>query len=126
MRLYEGLFIFAPEATADTRKNQLKNLDDLVAKFKGKVVQKTELGKKTLGYTVKKFREGYVVVVDYQMESLKQGEFRKTLQLQDDIVKFMIITKVEEKKVVKKAEEPAKTTVKASTPPSGSHPVSTR
>ena len=126
MRSYEGLFIFAPEATTDVRKNQLKNLDDLVAKFKGKVIQKTEWGKKPLGYPVKKFREGYIVVVDYQLDSLKQSEFRNLLLLQEDILKFMITTKASEKKSEKKPEEPSKTVRPSNPTNSGSHTVSTR
>ena len=112
MKLYEGLFVFPPEATTDARKTQLKNVEDLIAKLKGKVIQKAEWGKKPLGYAVKKFREGHVVIMDYQMDSLKQTEFRNALQLQDDLVKFMITvkdTKAEKKKSENASKAAAKT-----------------
>ncbi len=106
MKSYEAVFIFPPEVAADTRKAQLKNIDDIIAKFQGAVIQKNELGKRPLGYPLKKFREGYFVVVVFQMPTSQAGVFRKTIELQEDILKYMITVKEEvkpEKKPVVKA-----------------------
>ena len=105
MKAYEGVFIFPPESATDARKAQLKNLDDLIAKFQGSVIQKNEWGKKPLGYPLKKFREGYVVVADFEMPTSQTIEFRKTLELQEELLKYMITIKQAvkpEKKVVSK------------------------
>ncbi len=93
MKFYEGVFIFPPESAGDTRKAQLKSLDDIIAKFQGSIIQKNEWGKKLLGYPLKKFREGYVVVTDFQMPSSQAVEFRKSLELQEDILKYMVTVK---------------------------------
>ena len=103
MKSYEGVFIFPPESTGDARKAQLKSLDDIIAKFQGSVIQKNEWGKKFLGYPLKKFREGYVVVADFEMPTSQAVEFRKNLELQEDILKYMITVKTTvkpDKKVV--------------------------
>ena len=93
MKAYEGVFIFPPESAGDARKAQLKNLDDTIAKFQGSVIQKNEWGKKQLGYPLKKFREGYVLVADFEMPTSQTIEFRKTLELQEDLLKYMITVK---------------------------------
>ncbi len=97
MKAYEGVFIFPPEAAGDGHKTQLKSLEDLIAKFQGAVVQKNEWGKRPLGYPLRKFREGYFVVVDFEMPTSQAVEFRKGLELQEDIMKYMNTTKKEAK-----------------------------
>ena len=106
MKSYEGVFIFPPEAASDARKVQLKNLEDLIGKFEGSVQQKTEWGKKPLGYPIKKFREGWVVVADFQMNPAGATEFRKMLELQEDLLKYMITVKQEGKAEKKSAPRP--------------------
>ena len=105
MTSYEGIFIFPPDSAGDARKAQLKTLDDSIAKFQGSIVQKNEWGKKMLGYPLKKFREGYVVVTDFNMPSLQAIEFRKNLELQEDLLKYMVTVKAKVKPE-KKAEVP--------------------
>ena len=127
MKSYEGVIIFPPESTPEVRKNQLQGLDDLIRKHSGSVTQKLEWGKRLLGYPLKKHREGYILVVDFQMDPKNTVEFRKNLELQDDILHYMITIKLEklqrqiepkEPKTTKPAE-PAKTPTR--TPSSGSH-----
>jgi len=93
MKSYECIFIFPPEATPEVRKQQLKNVEDLIRKFQGSVQVKTEWGRKSLAYSVKKFREGYFVLIDFQMAPAQIIEFRNTLQLQEELLKFMLVSK---------------------------------
>ena len=107
MQKYEAYIVLPPEATPDVRKTQLKALEDLIIKFKGKLLQKNEVGRKKLGYKIRKFQDGYVVVLDYQLEPSQQESLRKNLQLQQDVIKYMI-TKPGETKVssLEKAPQP--------------------
>ena len=93
MRSYEGMFIFPPESAPESGKKQLKNLEDLISKFQGSIVEKIDGGKKPLGYPVKKFKEGYFILLDFQLDSLKMMELRNALTLQEDLLKFMITLK---------------------------------
>ena len=102
MKPYEGIFIFPPDSTPDVRKSQLKNLEDLIAKFKGQVQQKAEWGRKPLGYAIDKFQDGHFLVYDYQMDPSKATEFRKSLELQEDILKYMILVKETKTPKIKK------------------------
>ena len=94
MKLYEGFFILPPDATGDVQKTQINNLETTIQKFSGKVAQRHELGRRPLGYTLKKFREGYHVVLDFEMDPPTVQELRKNLELQDGLLKYMITVKV--------------------------------
>ena len=49
MKKYEGLFIFPPEITGEGSKDPGAEVVKWIEKFQGKVIQKTDLGKKPLG-----------------------------------------------------------------------------
>ena len=107
MKSYEGLFFLTPEATIEIRKNQLKNIEAILEKFKGKITQTVEWGKRVFGYPVKKHKESHVMVLDFQLDPLKLAEVRATFLLQEDILKFMITvkdTKLEQKVAQAKAD----------------------
>lgn len=121
MKAYEGLFVFPPDSTPDVRKNQLKNLDDLIAKFKGQVTQKMEWGKKLMGYPLQKHAEGYVMVYDFQMDPSQAVEFRKGVDLLEDLIKYMITVKVQEKVKAEKKPAAPKAPAAAAKPSAAAH-----
>ncbi len=113
MKSYEGIFVFPPTATPDERKAQDKAIDALIEKFKGKVNQRAEWGKRSLGYTIKRFREGLFSFVEFDMAPDGVSDFRKSLEVHPDVLKYMVtikdpkIGKVAPRKNAKKAEDPA-------------------
>ena len=109
MRLYEGLFILVPEASVEARKAQLESIEDLIKKNKGTVRNKAEWGRKSVGYPLKKHRDGYYVVYDFEVDTLAVREIDRVLRLDETILKFMItvknvrVPKLKKKKVKKTA-----------------------
>ncbi len=122
MKAYEGMFVFPPEAAVDARKTQLQNLEELIRRFKGSIVQKIEWGKRPLGYPRKKFREGYFVILDFQAPPAELPEFRKALELHEDLIHFMVTVK-DVKRESKPASKPGAQTAKPTPAPSaaGTH-----
>ena len=111
MKAYEGVFIFPPDASAEAGKEQFKKLDDLFTKFQANVLQKNDWGKKSLGYAIRKFHEAHFLIVDFQLESTKMPEFVKALELQEDILKYMITVKQEARPNPKAAKSESRSTV---------------
>lgn len=93
MKLYEGIFVLSPQASADERKAQEQALENLIKKFEGRVTERHDWGRRPLGYPVKKFKEGFFVILVFELPTLKLAELRKTLELHPDLLKFMITVK---------------------------------
>jgi ribosomal protein S6 len=98
MRKYEGLFIFAPELTGDGYKDPAAEIVKWIEKFQGKVIQKTDLGKKPLGHMIKKYKDGRMFLFEFEMDPSHTQDFRKELELQENLLKYMV--SIPEKKPV--------------------------
>ncbi len=120
MKLYEGLFILSPDATPEVQKTQVDRVEECVKKFGGVVTEKLELGRKPLGYPLKKFREGALWGVNFQLDSIKANELRKALELQEDLLKYMITVKDVRPVKVKKVSAP-KPAVQSKAQPAAAH-----
>lgn len=92
MRTYEAVLMFPPDAP-EAQKSQEKRIEDALKKLHGKAAQKTEWGKKHLGYPVRKFKEANISIWDFELDPAKITEFRRFLQLEESILKFFITIK---------------------------------
>jgi len=90
MKKYEGLFIFPPEVTGEGRKDPGAEVIKWIEKFQGKVFQKNDLGKKPLGHMIGKYKDGKVLVVEFEMDPSRTQDFRKELELQENLLKYMV------------------------------------
>ena len=90
MRTYEALVIFSPAVTGLDSKN---TFEELVKKFEGKIVNRTEMGKRLIGYTVKKSKEGYFVAFDFELPQDKMDALKRALDLSEDVLKYTLIKK---------------------------------
>lgn len=115
MRLYEGLFILVPEASADARKSQLESIEDLVKKNQGVIRNKAEWGKKMVGYPLKKHRDGYYVIYDFEIEPAAIREIERVLRLDETVLKLMITAKNTRVPKLKKKKEKKTSAVKTET-----------
>ncbi|OGW78748.1 MAG: 30S ribosomal protein S6 [Omnitrophica bacterium GWA2_52_8] len=114
MKLYETLILLPPDTASDTREKQIKGVEDLISKYSGKIKQKNDLGKKYLGYAIQKHKEAQGFVFDFEMPPSQLEEFRKGLELQDFILKYMVSIKImsEKKPVAAAIAAPAPATAK--------------
>jgi len=90
MKKYEGLFIFPPEITGESHKDPAAEVVKWIEKFQGKVIQKTDLGKKPLGHMIRKYKDGRTFVFDFEMDPSRAQDFRKELELQENLLRYMV------------------------------------
>lgn len=93
MKTYEGIFVFSSAVSEEVRKQQVSGLEALFAKFKAAITQKNEWGKRALAYPVKKMRDGIFLLIDFEIPPNQLKEFRKALEINQDVIKFMITIK---------------------------------
>ena len=98
MKKYDALIIFPPSVTGLDGKN---SFEELVKKNGGSILNRVEMGRRFLGYPVKKSKEGYVVGFDFELGPEKMGELRRTLDLSEDILKYTIVIKEKNKAAAK-------------------------
>jgi len=81
--------------------------EKLAEKSGAKVEGRNELGKRLLGYEVKKnTREGIVTSYDFNLDPSKVEALRKSLELSQEILRFMITLKAVPKPVKIKKQSP--------------------
>ncbi len=108
MKKYDALIIFPPSVSGLDSKN---SFEELVTKNGGTITNRTEMGRRFLGYPVKKSKEGYVAAFDFELSPDKMGELRRSLDLSEDILKYTIVIK-EKNKAAAKLGAPSEKKVK--------------
>jgi len=93
MKAYECLLILAPETAPDAHKKQLEVFEELVKKQGGAIKGKNEWGRRPIAYPLKKNREGFFVIYDFEVDTLAIAEMNRLLTLDMGVLKFMITVK---------------------------------
>jgi small subunit ribosomal protein S6 len=63
VRNYEVVFVAAPTLTGDELDGFIDHIQTVIESKNGKVVKVDNWGKKSLAYKIRKYREGYYVVL---------------------------------------------------------------
>lgn len=96
MPKYELMYILGSQV-ADTEvpaisQRVLKHISD----FEGSGVSEQQLGKKKLAYPIKKTRNGFYVVVNFNMETEKINQFDARLRTQEhEIIRYLVVNQDE-------------------------------
>ena len=93
METYEALVIFPSQAAAEPLSDGKNAFEDLIKKYEGKILNRTELGRRLLGYVIKKTREGYFASFDFELAPDKIQPLSYALRLSEGVVKFTIVRK---------------------------------
>lgn len=101
MQEYEAIFIMPP-CDDEFAKNVVRYIQDGIDHVKGKVTHVEKWGTKKLAYPIKNFKEGYYVLVNFEMDSwyltkkeISAGieELETAFKQFNDILKFIIVRK---------------------------------
>ncbi len=91
MRYYELLYIVQPHMSDE----QLKEFMSVVAekiKSEGGEILKNELWqKRNLAYPIKKFKQGYYILVHYRAPAVTPKKIEEFLRIKEDILRFINI-----------------------------------
>lgn len=101
MQEYEAIFIMPP-CDDEFAKNVVRYIQDGIDHVKGKVTHVEKWGTKKLAYPIKNFKEGYYVLVNFEMDNwyltkkeISAGieELETAFKQFNDILKFIIVRK---------------------------------
>ena len=91
MKHYETLYIISPELGDEDCKAVVAKHKDLIEKEKGVIVKLDEWGKRRLAYQLRKFDQGFYVLMDYCGGAGITAEVARALKLDDKILKYQTI-----------------------------------
>ena len=92
MNKYESVVIINPNVEETKLKELIERFQTLI-NTDGKVEQVNELGKKKLAYEIKKNKEGYYVVYDFEAKPSLIAELERNYRITDEVMKFIVIRK---------------------------------
>ena len=92
MNKYESIIIINPAVEEQAIKNIIATFTDLINK-NGKVESVEEMGKRKLAYEVKKNKEGYYVLFNFDAEPASIAELERNYRITDQIIKFITVKK---------------------------------
>ena len=90
MTHYESVVIIDPSVHEEKVKELSQKFTDLINKD-GKVEKVEELGKKRLAYEVKKNKEGYYVVLNFEANPTLIAELERNYRIIDEVIKFITV-----------------------------------
>ena len=91
MRNYEVVFIAAPNIAGEELDGFIDHIQAVVESKNGKVVKVDNWGKKSLAYKIKKFREGYYVVLTIDGDGSAIAELERRFRVTDYIIRFISV-----------------------------------
>jgi small subunit ribosomal protein S6 len=91
VRNYEVVFVAAPTLDSEELDGFIEHIQAVVEGKNGKVVKVDNWGKKTLAYRIKKFREGYYVVLNIEGDGSAIAELERRFRVTDYILRFISV-----------------------------------
>ena len=91
MRNYEVVFVAAPTLTSEELDGFIDHIQTVVESKNGKLVKVDNWGKKSLAYKIKRFREGYYVVLTIEGDGSTITELERRFRVTDYIMRYISV-----------------------------------
>jgi small subunit ribosomal protein S6 len=111
MRHYEIIYIINPNQSDDEFNEIIEKFNNLIVNQKGIIIKTQKWGKQRLAYTVKKFNNGFYVLVDFCANPGVTTELERNLNLDDRIIKYQTVKlaeKADPQELIEKEKEAQK------------------
>ena len=95
MNKYESIIIIDQNVEEEGIKTLISRFTDLI-NTEGKVSEVTEMGKRKLAYEIKKNKEAYYVLFNFEAKPELIAELERNYRITDEIIKFIVVKKDEE------------------------------
>ena len=91
MRNYELLSIIKPNIDSEEYDKIVAKIEEAIVTLGGKVSSTEKMGRKKLSYDIKEFRDGYMVVQNFELEPNQVEKFRRQLRLNENVLRIMLL-----------------------------------
>jgi small subunit ribosomal protein S6 len=126
-RKYEVMYIVRPDVEEADLDKLIEGFEKNVTDGGGEVKSTEKMGRRRLAYTVRKFNDGFYVLMTILSPASLVGEIERRLRVSEQVIKFITVRIDEEDKRLAKIKAIRDTKVKRSALPSAeaaeSHPA---
>jgi small subunit ribosomal protein S6 len=91
MKSYEAMFILKPDLDKAGIDKILGQIQELVTKHKGAIVETKEMGKTRLAYPLKKYKEGIYYRINFSIIPDVIAIINRNLALNESILRMLIV-----------------------------------
>jgi small subunit ribosomal protein S6 len=88
---YELMFIVKPELDEEQMSTATDRVHQLIVANDGNVTKTAAWGKRRLAYRVGAYREGYYVVSNFDIDSVKIAEIERVLKISDTVFRHLLV-----------------------------------
>ncbi len=116
-RTYEVMFIVRPDVEEADLDKLIEGFSGNVTSGGGEVKSVEKMGRRRLAYTVRKFNDGFYVLMNIAAEGSLIAEIERRLRVSEQVIKFITVRMDEEEKRLAKIKAIRDTKVKRSAHP---------
>jgi small subunit ribosomal protein S6 len=116
-RTYEIMFIVRPDVEDADLDKLIEGFSGHVTTGGGEVKSVEKMGRRRLAYTVRKFNDGFYVLLNVAAPGALIGEIERRLRVSEPVIKFITVRMDEEEKRLAKVKALRDTKVKRSAQP---------
>jgi len=116
-RSYEIMFIVRPDVEEADLDKLIEGFSANVTSGGGEVKSVEKMGRRRLAYTVKKFNDGFYILLTIAAEGKLITEIERRLRVSEPVIKFITVRMDEEEKRLAKVKALRDTKVKRSAQP---------
>ena len=91
MRVYEVLFIVAPNVEESDVDNLVTQLSDVATNQGAQIAKIDRMGRRRLAYPIGKFNEGYYVVFTLEGTGAEIAELERRMRVTDAVIRYITI-----------------------------------
>jgi small subunit ribosomal protein S6 len=120
-RSYEVMFIVRPDVEEADLDKLIEGFSNNITTGGGEVKAVEKMGRRRLAYTVRKFNDGFYVLLTILAEGKLITEIERRLRVSEQVIKFITVRMDEEEKRLAKVKAIRDTKVKRSAQPVAHH-----
>ena len=114
-RTYEVMFIVRPDLQEEEMDKLISNLQSQATAAGATVKNAERMGKRRLAYNVRKFNDGFYILLTVDADGKSIHEIERRLRVSEPVIKFISVRVDEEQKRLDKIKQLRSTRVKRST-----------
>lgn len=94
MRKYEVMYIIRPDIEQEVVQATVDKFQGIISNGGGEVTAHGVMGKRRLAYEIKKFRDGFYVLVHFTAEPAVVTELERLMKISDEVIRYLITNDV--------------------------------